>query len=107
MTTTTASAGAYNSFPKLLDRNAREFADKPAAREKEFGIWQSWTWAEAREETRAFALGLMALGLNPGDRLAVIGRNRPKLYWSMVAAQMVGAARITAVVSISWPRAMM
>jgi len=82
---------ACDTFPKLLDRNAATRASKPAAREKAFGVWQSWTWAEAREEVRAFAMGLRALGLGPGDRMAVIGTNRPHLYWSMVAAQCVGA----------------
>ncbi|MEM6944590.1 MAG: AMP-binding protein [Pseudomonadota bacterium] len=66
----------------------------PASRVKEFGIWQSWTWAEVSNETREIALGLMALGFQPGDRLAVIGSNRPHLYWSMVAAQMVGGVPV-------------
>ena len=80
-----------DTFPKLLDRNAATRGAKPAAREKAYGVWQSWTWAEARDEARAFAMGLRALGLGPGERMAVIGTNRPHLYWSMVAAQCVGA----------------
>ncbi|SNX67489.1 long-chain acyl-CoA synthetase [Cereibacter ovatus] len=79
------------SIPALLRRNAVQFAKAPAYREKEFGIWQVWTWAEAAEEIRAIALGFMALGLKRGDYVAVVGRNRPALYWSMVAAQMCGA----------------
>ncbi|WP_415404614.1 AMP-binding protein [Tateyamaria sp. SN3-11] len=79
------------SVPALLHRNATEFGDAPAYREKEFGIWQSWTWAETREEIEALALGLIDLGVNEGDFIAVIGRNRPYLYWSMMAAQMCGA----------------
>jgi len=79
------------SVPGLLARNAARFGDKPAYREKEFGIWQSWTWAEADAEIRAMAMGFLALGLEPGEHVAVIGRNRPALYWSMVAAQMCGA----------------
>ncbi|MEM9047044.1 MAG: AMP-binding protein, partial [Pseudomonadota bacterium] len=66
-------------------------ADRPASREKEYGIWQSWTWSQVHEETRALALGLMELGLKPGERMAIIGTNRPHLYWSMTAAQMIGA----------------
>ncbi|MGB0967163.1 MAG: AMP-binding protein, partial [Halocynthiibacter sp.] len=80
-----------NSVPALLARNAREFKNAPAYREKEYGIWQSWTWEDAAEEIEALALGLLNLGVNEGDYIAVIGRNRPYLYWSMVAAQMVGA----------------
>ncbi|WP_058246412.1 AMP-binding protein [Tropicibacter naphthalenivorans] len=82
------------SVPALLDRNAKEFGDAPAYREKEFGIWQSWTWAEAKDEIEALALGLLNLGVNPGDHVAIIGRNRPTLYWSMVAAQMCGAVPV-------------
>ena len=80
-----------DTFPKLLAANARERAGLPASREKEYGIWQSWTWAEVAEETRALALGLVKLGLKPGESIAIIGTNRPRLYWSMVAAQMAGA----------------
>ena len=83
-----------DSFPKLLARNARERPDRPAYREKEYGVWQSWTWAEAAEEVGALARGLAALGLAPGDHLAIIGRNRPALYWSMVAAQCCGAVPV-------------
>lgn len=85
-----AQAG-LSSVPALLARNAREFASKPAYREKEFGIWQSWTWSQVAEEVEALALGFLTLGVAPGDHIAVLGRNRPSLYWSMVAAQSVGA----------------
>jgi len=67
------------------------FPNKAAYREKEFGIWQSWTWAESAEEIEAIAMGLLALGLNKGDYVALIGRNRPAFYWSMVAIQKCGA----------------
>jgi long-chain acyl-CoA synthetase len=83
--------GDLASIPALLARNARQFAQRPAFREKEFGIWQGWTWAETAVEVRKIALGMMVLGIARGDHVAVIGRNRPALYWSMVAAQMCGA----------------
>ncbi|KUF12765.1 AMP-binding protein [Pseudoponticoccus marisrubri] len=79
------------SIPALLRRNAERFGDAPAYREKEYGIWQSWSWAETEQEIEAFALGLLNMGVAKGDYVAIIGRNRPTLYWSMVAAQMVGA----------------
>ncbi|WP_259999676.1 AMP-binding protein [Leisingera sp. M523] len=82
------------SLPALLQRNAVQFANAPAYREKEFGIWQCWTWAEAAKEIEALALGLINLGVNEGDFVAIIGRNRPYLYWSMVAAQAVGAVPV-------------
>jgi long-chain acyl-CoA synthetase len=90
----TGALGACDTFPKLLDRNAAERGGRPAAREKMFGVWRSWTWAEAREEVRAIAMGLRSLGMRPGDRVAVIGSNRPPLYWSMVAAQCAGGAPV-------------
>ncbi len=83
--------GALQSLPALLERNATRFMSAPAYREKEFGIWQSWTWAETAQEIEKLALGLLDLGVNEGDFIAIIGRNRPYLYWSIVAAQSVGA----------------
>ena len=94
MTQAAAPQGDLVSVPALLARNVREYGSKPAYREKEFGIWQSWTWAEAAEEIDALAMGLIALGLNEGDHVAIIGRNRPALYWSMVAAQKCGAVPV-------------
>lgn len=91
MTDQQAPAGELHSIPALLAWNVARFGDRPAYREKEFGIWQSWTWTEAAEEIRALALGLLVLGLRQGDYVAVIGRNRPAHYWSMIAAQMCGA----------------
>ncbi|MGB8624490.1 MAG: AMP-binding protein [Paracoccaceae bacterium] len=94
MTSTTAPEGDLCSIPALLKRNARVHGASPAYREKEFGIWQSWTWIEAAEEIRAMALGFLALGVERGDYVAVIGRNRPAHYWAMVAAQMCGAVPV-------------
>ncbi len=94
MAQTESGVGALVSVPALLHRNATQMADTPAYREKEFGIWQSWTWSETEQEIEALALGLLNLGVNEGDFIAIIGRNRPYLYWSMVAAQMVGAVPV-------------
>ena len=90
----TATQGAMLSIPALLARNAAQLGNSTAYREKEFGIWQSWTWKEVEAEVRALALGFLALGLERGDYVAIIGRNRPALYWSMVAAQAVGAVPV-------------
>ncbi|MFV0303476.1 MAG: AMP-binding protein, partial [Paracoccus sp. (in: a-proteobacteria)] len=94
MTDRQSLAGEAESIHALLARNVARFGDRPAWREKEFGIWQSWSWAEAAEEVRAMALGFLVLGLKPGDHVAVIGRNRPAHYWSMIAAQMCGAVPV-------------
>ncbi|KNG94505.1 AMP-binding protein [Pseudaestuariivita atlantica] len=82
------------SIPALLARNAASFGNAPAYREKEFGIWQSWTWAEAQEDIRALAKGLILKGAGPGQFVAIIGRNRPALYGAMVAVQMTGAVPV-------------
>jgi long-chain acyl-CoA synthetase len=79
------------TFPNLLLHNVEKFGDtKDAIREKDYGIWQSYTFSEYLKQVRAFALGLAALGFNRGDKIAIIGDNRPQLYWSMVATQCLG-----------------
>jgi long-chain acyl-CoA synthetase len=83
-----------DTFPKLLIRNARRYAGRPAYRHKHLGIWQVWAWDEVLEHTRAYAAGLSRLGLRRGDAVAIIGSNRPRLYWSITAAQMLGAVPV-------------
>jgi long-chain acyl-CoA synthetase len=83
-----------DTFPKLLLRNARERAARVAFRHKDLGIWQSWNWAEVAEHVRSFAKGLQDLGLKRGEKVAIIGYNRPRLYWSMCAAQWLGAVPV-------------
>ncbi|MFL5066327.1 MAG: AMP-binding protein [Xanthobacteraceae bacterium] len=87
-------APAVDTFPKLLIRNAVIFAERPAIRHKDLGIWQTWTWAQVRDEVIAFSVGLSALGLKRGDHFAVIGRNKPRLYWAMCAGQALGAVPV-------------
>lgn len=79
-----------DTFPKLLLRNARVYSNRPAMREKDLGIWQTWTWADVLENVRAYAIGLKALGLKSGEKVAIIGDNRPRLYWTFAAAQSIG-----------------
>src|SRR6266481_3403360 len=82
------------TLPRLLQRNARDFADRPAIREKDRGIWQSWTWREYHDQVRDLALGLASLGLKRGDRLSVIGDNRPRLYAAQLAVQCLGGVSV-------------
>ncbi|MCH1412592.1 MAG: AMP-binding protein [Rhodobacteraceae bacterium] len=82
------------SLPALLRRNAANFGNSSAFREKEFGIWQAWSWSKALDEAESLALGLIELGIQPGDFVAILGRNRPDLYISMVAIQMAGATPV-------------
>ena len=83
--------GRLDTVPKLIAHHIQTKPTQTAYREKEFGIWQSWTWQEAGEEMRALAMGMMGRGLKPGDHVAIIGRNRPYFYWAMIACQSVGA----------------
>ncbi|MHA1152382.1 MAG: AMP-binding protein [Alphaproteobacteria bacterium] len=92
--TQTAGAAVLDTFPKLLAENARRRPGHPAAREKDLGIWQTWSWSQVAEEVRALACGLAALGLKRGDKIAIVGDNRPRLYWTMTAAQALGAVPV-------------
>ncbi|ALK08500.1 AMP-binding protein [Blastochloris viridis] len=89
-----AANGFADTFPKLLLQNAVTRGGRPAMRLKDLGIWQTWSWADAMEEVRAFSIGLRVLGLAAGDKVAIIGRNRPRLYWAMCAAQALGAVPV-------------
>ena len=80
-----------DTFPKLLLINAATRANRPANRLKDYGVWQTWTWLQVLEEVRSFALGLAELGIGRGDKVAIIGGNRPRLYWTICAAQSLGA----------------
>ena len=94
MSGSNAEANSADTFPKLLARNAVDRADRVAIREKAFGIWQSWTWAEVAEEVRLLACGLKTLGIEDGDKVIICGDNRPRLYWAITAGQAVGGIPI-------------
>ncbi|UZD91019.1 AMP-binding protein [Cognatishimia activa] len=94
MTKSSEATDGLVSIPALLKRNVEQFGKKTAYREKEFGIWQTWTWAETEKEIEALALGLLNLGVAEGDFVAIIGRNRPYFYWAMVAIQSIGAVPV-------------
>ena len=85
---------ALDTFPRLLLHHARVRRDHPATREKDLGIWQTWTWSQVADEVRALACGLAAHGFSRGMHLAIIGDNRPRLYWSMAAAQALGGIAV-------------
>ena len=83
-----------DTFAKLMRVHAWVRAGRPAYRHKDLGIWRTWSWAEVYQEVRALARGFSTLGLKKGDRIAVAGANRPRLYWSIAAAQMIGAVPV-------------
>ena len=84
-------ARALDTFPRLLLNHAAVRGNQPAIREKDLGIWQTYTWATVRDEAQWLACGLAQAGLARGAHIAVIGANRPRLYWTMIAAQSLGA----------------
>jgi long-chain acyl-CoA synthetase len=88
------TAASLDTFAKLLAHDAAVRGDRPAFRHKDFGIWQTWTWAEVNDIVRAYAAGLSRLGLKRGDTIAIVGGNRPKLYWAVMAAQSLGAVPV-------------
>jgi len=90
----TDAAAQADTFPKLLIRNAHLYGARPAMRHKDLGIWQTWTWNQVLDIVRAYAFGLHQLGLKRGETIAIVGANRPKLYWSVMAAQMLGAVPV-------------
>jgi long-chain acyl-CoA synthetase len=83
-----------DTFPRLLAHHARTRPNAPATREKDLGIWQTWTWREVAEEVRALACGLAAQGFGRDMHLAIIGDNRPRLYWAMLAAEALGGVPV-------------
>ncbi len=78
---------SLGSLPAYLLRNSHEFADRVAMRHKDLGIWREWNWSEVADEVRRFSIGFAALGLKRGDKVAIVGSNRPKLYWAFPAIQ--------------------
>src|SRR5438105_12288565 len=82
------------TLPQLLRRNAEATPDRPALREKDLGIWQTYSWRRYWDEVRGLALGLAAAGFKRGDKLSVIGENRPQLYFAQLAAMSLGGIAV-------------
>ena len=81
----------YDTLPKLLSHNASKWPDEVALREKDFGIWNAYTWADYNARVRCFALAMAELGIGPGDVVGLIGDNRPDWIMGEVAAHAAGA----------------
>ncbi len=82
------------TFPHLLLQHAAQRPEAPALREKEYGIWQTWSWQAAATEMRHMACGLLALGFARGQNLALVSDNRPHVYMGFVAVQSIGGVPI-------------
>ena len=82
---------ALDTFPKILRDNAVIFKGRPSIREKEYGIWQITTWNNFFDKALLLAEGFYNSGLRRGDKIAIIGDNRPNLYLAIASAQILGA----------------
>ena len=83
------------TIPKLFLQSARKYWDKKVAmREKEFGIWTPITWKQYYDNVKHIALGMVSLGVERGDRVAMIGDNRPEALWAEMATMCVGGVGI-------------
>src|SRR3990170_4325926 len=86
--------GTLDTFPKLLMHHAQVRGGRPAIREKDLGIWQTWTWQDFAGEVRILACGFAQQGVKRGDHFALVGDNRPRLYAAMAAVQCLGAVPV-------------
>src|SRR3990170_6874051 len=86
--------GTLDTFPKLLMHHGQVRGGRPAIREKDLGIWQTWTWKRFADEVRALACGLHAEGLRHGGHVALVSDNRPRLYAAMCAVQCLGGVPV-------------
>ena len=82
--------GALNTFPKILKHNAEKYPTDIALREKEFGIWNEFTWSDYNDRVKWMALGMLELGVKAQDAVALLGDNRPEWVWGEVAAHAIG-----------------
>jgi len=89
-----ALQNAAITIPQLLRQRAGLHGDRLALREKEFGIWNPYSWAHYYATARAVALGLMSLGIKPGDRVAIAGENTPEWFYADLGTQMIGAVAV-------------
>jgi long-chain acyl-CoA synthetase len=80
----------HDTFPKLLLRNYRRWPNEVAMRQKDFGIWQEYTWKDSYEKVKHLSLGLISLGLRRGDKVAIIGENEPEWFCAQFAIQAAG-----------------
>ena len=79
------------TIPGLIKHNAERWPDKTAMCYKNLGVWQRYTWSNYFDTVKHFSLGLVALGLQPGDVVAIIGDNEPEWFWGEFAVQAAGA----------------
>jgi long-chain acyl-CoA synthetase len=89
-----ALQNAAITLPQLLRKRAELHGDRLALREKDFGIWNRYSWSHYYETARSVALGLLSLGLKPGDRVAIAGEDTPEWFYADLGTQMIGAVAV-------------
>jgi long-chain acyl-CoA synthetase len=82
------------TIPQLLRRRAELHGEKLAMREKDYGIWNRYSWSHYYQTARAVALGLLSLGIKPGDRVAIAGEDTPEWFYADLGTQMIGAVAV-------------
>jgi len=86
---------AENTLPKLLKKNAEKYGDRRnAMRVKDRGIWQRFTWKDYYENVKYFSLGLLSLGMKRGDKVSILGENKPEIFWAELGVQAVGGTMV-------------
>jgi long-chain acyl-CoA synthetase len=84
-----------DTLPKLLKKNAEKYGDqKIAMRVKDRGIWQHFTWKDYYEKVKYFSLGLVSLGMDKGDKVAILGENKPEIFWAELGVQSAGGTAV-------------
>jgi len=82
--------GELDTFPKILRNNAQYWPTDTAMREKEFGIWNEFSWQDYHNRVKWMSLALVKLGIKAGDAIALLGDNRPEWVWGEIAAHAMG-----------------
>lgn len=83
------------TLPQFFLQNCKRHSrNRTAMREKDRGIWKSYTWQEYHDRVKHLSLFLKKAGLSPGDNVALLGENKPEIYWAELAAQAAGAASV-------------
>ena len=80
----------WDTIPKLIMRNYEKWHQRTAMCMKNFGAWHRYSWTEYYQKVKYFSLGLISLGLKPGDVVCIIGDNEPEWFWGEFAVQAAG-----------------
>jgi long-chain acyl-CoA synthetase len=84
-----------DTLPKLLKKNVEKYGDQRIAmRVKDRGIWQRFTWKDYYEHVKYFSLGLLSLGMKRGDKISILGENKPEIFWAELGVQAVGGTMV-------------